>query len=201
MWFSAVLLLAVGAVAQVGPVETALAQIQVATNKINTQIQNFSINAILPLEEASSDTIDLIKASNERCKNLTEISVVDALTLQQPIADLSATVKTTMTNLIDKKAAFVNLGVGDIVYIQLVQLKAASVAFSDTVTAKINLSVRRVANFLVQPLQDELQKGIDAFADQANGNNKTALNAAAGPVAASGYSLAAIAALGVVAVL
>ncbi|KAF2752797.1 hypothetical protein EJ05DRAFT_505676 [Pseudovirgaria hyperparasitica] len=121
------------------------------------------------LEAASKAVIDAINTGNTNVGPIGQLELTDALQLQDPTKALGELVTQTVNNAISKKDAFTSAGVAGTVLEQLQQQQSAANTFSTTVVGKVPEAAQSIAQGLVQPITDALQKGVDAFQGSSNG--------------------------------
>ncbi|KAF2189277.1 hypothetical protein K469DRAFT_737163 [Zopfia rhizophila CBS 207.26] len=137
------------------------------------------------LQSASDAVQSAIESGTQNVSNTDPISATDALQLQPIIKSLTASVNTTVNDLIAKKSGFVSAGIGGVVLQALQSQKSASQDLSDAITSKVPEALRGIASQLSSGITDALQRGIVAFQGTESSGGSGSSTAANTPSAAT----------------
>ncbi|KAF2183585.1 cell wall biogenesis protein [Zopfia rhizophila CBS 207.26] len=149
------------------------------------------------LQSASDAVQSAIESGTQKVSNTDPISATDALQLQPIIESLTASVNTTVNDLIAKKSDFVSAGIGGVVLQALQSQKSASQDLSDAITSKVPEALRGIASQLSSGITDALQRGIIAFQGTESSGGSGSSTAANTPSAATSAASSAAGITGV----
>lgn len=141
---------------------------------------------------ASSDLGDTVSSGTSTVKGLQTLGNTDALELQEPVQDLTKTVKSVVDDLIAKKSTIVANGAGSAVEAQLTEQQSSSKGLSDAIVSKVPEALQSIATQLAGGISENLDRGVAAFKGTGSGSS----SGGSGSSASGGSSATSAAASG-----
>ncbi|MCJ1440704.1 MAG: hypothetical protein MMC23_001190 [Stictis urceolatum] len=168
-------------------VSSAISQISDATTKLDTAVKDFTgAGQVSSLQSASTNLIKVLGSANSAVSSSSMLSQSDALSLPQPIQDLSKLVQTAAQDTISKKQTFVSAGVASVVYDQLTEIRDGAKKFSTTLISKVPNSLQNIAQNLAQPINDSLNKAVSAYSDVKDSSGSSSIASGSASASATG---------------
>ncbi|KAL8285064.1 hypothetical protein RB600_009484 [Gaeumannomyces tritici] len=147
-------------------IQGALKQVEDGLGKVKTAAQGLDgndINSGTPILSASDALSKTIKQATADIQGSQELSLQDALSLQQSSSALITAAQDTVTALAGKKAALDQLGVTQVAVTTLKQQKTDSTAFGKVLVSKVPAIGQGIAQQSVDQIGQALDKGIAAL--------------------------------------
>ncbi|KAK1707379.1 hydrophobic surface binding protein A-domain-containing protein [Colletotrichum lupini] len=179
---------------QLQPIQAALTNVQDSLTGLDTAVK--ALNAADPntaanLLDASNKVQTSLKQGTTQIQGAQELSLTDALTLQQSAGGLTTAVQTSVDDLVAKKPELDKLGATSIAVDQLKQQKATAGDFSSAIVSKVPAIGQGIAQQSVDQVTQSLDGGIqklggDAAGGAAGGAAPAAPTAPPAPAAPAG---------------
>jgi len=144
-------------------VTTVITTVDTNIKALTLAIQGFTSDPT-QLNSASQSLLSSIRQGTASISASTELSLADAISLQQTVASLQADGEALVAGLAAKKTAFEQAGLCTVVFNTATELGAASKALIDAVISKVPEAARGVAQNLVSGVVTTLQKSTENFA-------------------------------------
>ncbi|KAF7585179.1 hypothetical protein BBP40_011891 [Aspergillus hancockii] len=152
-----------------------IADIQSKTEALDSAIKAYSGGDPAKVESASADLISTITKGTDSIKSGPDLTSTDALSLTQPVQDLTKKVETAINDIIAKKDEFVKAGAGGKVKESLNQQKSAADGLASAITSKVPEGLQDIAKQLSAGISKAIQKGVDEYKDvSASGPSSSA---------------------------
>ena len=139
-------------------------------------VQAFTSDAT-QVNSASQSLLESVKQGTITISATAELSLTDAISLQQTVSALQTDGEALVSGLAAKKAAFEQAGLCTVVFNTATELGIASKALIDAVVGKVPEAARGVAGNLVSGVISTLQKSADDFSQgnciNAGGSGKS----------------------------
>ncbi|CCF45696.1 hypothetical protein CH063_14692 [Colletotrichum higginsianum] len=166
-------------------VQDSLGQLDVAVKALSAADPNSAANLL----DASNKVQTQLKDGTTQIQGAQELSLTDALTLQQSAGGLTTAVQTAVDDLVSKKPELDKLGATSIAVDQLKSQKAVAGDFSTAVVSKIPAIGQSIAQQSVDQVTTSLDGGIQKLSEGGAGAAAPAAPAApatpAAPAAAA----------------
>ncbi|KAK2024583.1 hypothetical protein LX32DRAFT_569659 [Colletotrichum zoysiae] len=173
---------------QLETIQGALQNVQDSLGQLDTSVK--ALNAADPntaanLLDASNKVQTALKQGTTQIQGAQELSIGDALTLQQSAGGLTGAVQTTVDDLVSKKPELDKLQATSIAVDQLKQQKAVAGDFSTAIVSKIPAIGQGIAQQSVDQVTTSLDGGIQKLSDGGAGAGAAAPATPAAPAAAA----------------
>ncbi|KAK1997040.1 hypothetical protein LX36DRAFT_90752 [Colletotrichum falcatum] len=171
---------------QLETIQGALQNVQDSLGQLDTSVKALSAadpNSAANLLDASNKVQASLKQGTTQIQGAQELSIGDALTLQQSAGGLTGAVQTVVDDLVSKKPELDKLQATSIAVDQLKQQKAVATDFSSAVVSKIPAIGQGIAQQSVDQVTNSLDGGIQKLSEGGAGAAAPATPAA--PAAAS----------------
>ncbi|KXH37691.1 hypothetical protein CNYM01_06705 [Colletotrichum nymphaeae SA-01] len=174
---------------QLQPIQAALTNVQDSLTGLDTAVK--ALNAADPntaanLLDASNKVQTSLKQGTTQIQGAQELSLTDALTLQQSAGGLTSAVQTSVDDLVAKKPELDKLGATSIAVDQLKQQKATAGDFSSAIVSKVPAIGQGIAQQSVDQVTQSLDGGIQKLGGDAAGGAAGGAAPAAAPAAPAG---------------
>ncbi|KAL0938356.1 cell wall protein [Colletotrichum truncatum] len=157
---------------QLQTIQGALTNVQDSLTSLDTAVKALSAadpNSAANLLDASNKVQTSLKQGTTQIQGAQELSLTDALTLQQSAGGLTTAVQTVVTDLTNKKPELDKLGATSIAVDQLKSQKAVATDFSTAVVSKVPAIGQGIAQQSVDQVTQSLDQGIQALSAPAAG--------------------------------
>lgn len=151
--------------------EGIISDISAGVDALDTAVQGFNGGDGAEVESASQDLIETINAGVETANGQEQLSTQDAFALVQPVRDLADKVNTLVDNVIDKKPAVVEAGLGGTMLENLNQQYDAAQSLSEAISSKVPENMSDIAAELSSAITDAIQRGIDEYQGAGDGDD------------------------------
>ncbi|WQF84339.1 Putative Cell wall mannoprotein [Colletotrichum destructivum] len=146
-------------------VQDSLGQLDVAVKALSAADPNSAANLL----DASNKVQTQLKDGTTQIQGAQELSLTDALTLQQSAGGLTTAVQTAVDDLVSKKPELDKLGATSIAVDQLKSQKAVAGDFSTAVVSKIPAIGQSIAQQSVDQVTTSLDGGIQKLSEGGAG--------------------------------
>ncbi|KAK1977336.1 hydrophobic surface binding protein A-domain-containing protein [Colletotrichum cereale] len=174
---------------QLDTIQGALTNVQDSLNQLDTTVKALSAsdpNTAANLLDASNKVQAQLKQGTTQIQGAQELSIGDALTLQQSAGGLTGAVQTVVDDLVAKKPELDKLQATSIAVDQLKQQKAVAGDFSTAVVSKIPAIGQGIAQQSVDQVTTSLDGGIQKLSEGGAGAGAAAPAAPAAPATPAG---------------
>ncbi|OLN93233.1 Cell wall mannoprotein 1-like protein 3 [Colletotrichum chlorophyti] len=148
---------------QLQTIQGALTSVQDSLGQLDTAVKALSAQdpqSAANLLDASNKVQSTLKQGTTQIQGAQELSLTDALTLQQSAGGLTGAVQTAVTDLVNKKPELDKLGATSVAVDQLKQQKTVAGDFSTAVVSKIPAIGQSIAQQSVDQVTQSLDQGI-----------------------------------------
>jgi len=157
--------IASGALAQIQIILDVVNSINTATSGLDTAVKGYSGGDSSAIQSASKSLIDIVTAGIDKVKGSSQLVLNDALQLTPVVQGLSATVSTTIDDLIAKKSQIVAAGQGAATGSQLKAQLSGANDLAAAISSKVPSDVAPIASQLSSAISEAIQKGVTAYGD------------------------------------
>jgi hypothetical protein len=157
--------IASGALAQIQIILDVVNSINTATSGLDTAVKGYSGGDSSAIQSASKSLIDIVTAGIDKVKGSSQLVLNDALQLTPVVQGLSATVSTTIDDLIAKKSQIAAAGQGAATGSQLKAQLSGANDLAAAISSKVPSDVAPIASQLSSAISEAIQKGVTAYAD------------------------------------
>ncbi|KZL79520.1 cell wall protein [Colletotrichum incanum] len=157
---------------QLDTIQGALKNVQDSLGQLDTTVKALSAadpNTAANLLDASNKVQAQLKQGTTQIQGAQELSIGDALTLQQSAGGLTGAVQTVVDDLVSKKPELDKLQATSIAVDQLKQQKAVAGDFSTAVVSKIPAIGQGIAQQSVDQVTNSLDGGIQKLSEGGAG--------------------------------
>jgi hypothetical protein len=156
--------LATSAYAQIDVVQGVLDDVKSGIGSVGTAVQGFNGESG-PLIDASEALVGTLTDGKTTVDGSSDLSLEDALGLQDPVKDLTTAAQSLVDELKAKKSAIAEGGFCDETREQITNINTASNSLIDAVVAKVPSAAQPIAEGLVADLKSVLQEAQDEFSE------------------------------------
>ncbi|KAJ0150095.1 Cell wall mannoprotein 1, partial [Colletotrichum tanaceti] len=153
---------------QLQTIQGALTNVQDSLGQLDTAVKALSAsdpNSAANLLDSSNKVQAQLKEGTTQIQGAQELSLTDALTLQQSAGGLTGAVQTVVDDLVSKKPELDKLGATSIAVDQLKSQKAVAGDFSTAVVSKIPAIGQGIAQQSVDQVTTSLDGGIQKLSE------------------------------------
>ncbi|KAK2049047.1 hypothetical protein LZ31DRAFT_378719 [Colletotrichum somersetense] len=162
-------------------VQDSLVQLDTSVKALNAADPNTAANLL----DSSNKVQTVLKQGTTQIQGAQELSIGDALTLQQSASGLTGAVQTAVDDLVAKKPELDKLQATSIAVDQLKQQKAVAGDFSTAIVSKIPAIGQGIAQQSVDQVTTSLDGGIQKLSEGGAGAGAAAPATPAAPAAAA----------------
>ncbi|KAM5345107.1 hypothetical protein ACJ41O_010969 [Fusarium nematophilum] len=134
-------------------------------DNLDSAVKSFNGGDSGPVVDAAESLVSAINDGKSRVDDSDDLSLSDALALQDPVEDLTDKAQTLTDDLKDRKSAIQEAGLCGTTRSQITDINSASQELIDSVVSKVPEGAQSIARELASALIDVLNDAQDAFSE------------------------------------